>query len=316
MCEEFADDARQKSAALQFDQTALGGNVSSDLNFPSLNSESALERLGALQHLLSVGWYLLAGGVALLMWSGWRQASPRQRKSIAVVLIVVLVVGSFRGAIAELYQWRGDVALARGNHAAALRFYRSAARWNENLDDTEHIRLSRGQSSMSNEDTSADAHLFRAETFADRRDFARAMEEFAQAQQRAPQSVVIKRLWAWARVRWGLNLYREGNVHLAIQQFERAIETDPRQLQARFYLAKACYDARDEQAAIEYNLAFLQKCRDKFLRAEALSNLGDCHFRQRNFVAARQMYQRSLRQYDDVVYRMTNFRARRGLMGM
>ena len=321
LCEKLADDARQKSSVLQFDASALGGNVADDLDFPPIGSENVLARLDSLQRLIGWGWYVAALGVVLLAVSGWRDA--RRRLSIVLTVVLVVALGSFRGLVAEFYQWRGDVALAKGNYENALSHYRRVVRWNKSLDDTEHLRLSRGQLSMSNdqfpvsnEDISADAHLFRAETFADRRDFVRAMEEYAQTQQRAPQSVVVKRLWAWARVRWGLNLYREGSVYLAIQQWNKAVETDAHQLQAHFYLAKAYYDARDEQAAVEHNLAFLKRCRDKFLRGEALSNLGDCYFRQRNFVSARQMYQKSLKQYDDISYRLINFRARRGLMGM
>jgi tetratricopeptide (TPR) repeat protein len=319
LCEKLSDDARQKSFVLQFDASALGGNVADDLDFPPISSENVLSRLDSLQHLIGWGWHVAALGVVLLAVSGWRDA----RRPLTVVLVVVLVVtlGSFRGLVAEFYQWRGDVALAKGNYENALRHYRNAARWNKSLDDTEHLRLSRGQcESVGNGrravPESADAHLYRAQVLADRRDFARAMEAYAQAHQRAPQSLVVKRLWAWARVRWGLNLYREGSVYLAIQQWNKAIETDAHQLQAHFYLAKAYYDARDEQSAVKYNLAFLKRCRDKFLRGEALSNLGDCYFRQRHFVTARQMYQKSLKQYDDISYRLINFRARRGLMGM
>ncbi len=319
LCEKLSDDARQKSSVLQFDASALGGNVAHDLDFPPIGSENVLARLESLQRLMGWGWYVAAVGVVLLAVSGWRDA----HRPLSIVLVVVLVValGSVRGLVAEFYQWRGDVALARGNYENALRHYRHATRWNESLDDTEHLRLRRGQcesvgSGRRAVSASADAHLYRAQVLADRRDFARAMAEYAQAQQRVPRSVVIKRLWAWARVRWGLNLYREGSVYLAIQQWNKAIETDAHQLQAHFYLAKAYYDARDEQAAIEHNLAFLKRCRDKFLRSEALSNLGDCYFRQRDFVTARQMYQKSLKQYDDISYRLINFRARRGLTGM
>ncbi|MCS6860880.1 MAG: tetratricopeptide repeat protein, partial [Abditibacteriales bacterium] len=290
------------------------GNVTNDLNFPPFGCENLLERLESLQHLMGWGWYVAVLGVVLLAVSGWREA--RRPLSVVLVLVFVVALGSFRGLVAEFYQWRGDVARAQGNDGSALTYYRRAVRWNKSLDDTAHLRLSRGQLSMSHQDINADVHLYRAQVLADRRDFARAMAEYAQAHQRAPQSVVVKRLWAWARVRWGLNLYRAGNVSLAMQQWNRALETDARQLQAHFYLAKAYYDARNEPAAIEHNLAFLRRCRDKFLRSEALSNLGDCYFRQRNFVMARQMYQRSLKQYDDITYRRINFRARRGLMGM
>lgn len=315
LCERLADDARQKSSVLQFDASALGGNVTADLNFPPIGCENALARLESLQHLVGWGWYVAALGVVLLAVSGWRDA--RHRLSIVLVVLLVVALGSCRGLVAEFHQWRGDVALAKGNYENALRHYRRAARWNKSLDDTEHLRLSRGQAEWGTAVyNSADAHLYRAQVLTDRRDFARAMEEYAQAHQRAPQSVVVKRLWAWARVRWGLNLYREGSVYLATQQWNKAIELDARQLQAHFYLAKAYYDARDEKAAIEHNFAFLQRCRDKFLRGEAWSNLGDCYVRQGNFALARQMYQKSLKQYDDLADRLTNFRARRGLTGM
>jgi tetratricopeptide (TPR) repeat protein len=320
-CDALADEIKQRSAVLEFDASKLGGHVVSGLDIPRLDTANALERWGSLFSLLGWGWYVAAAGVTFLAVSGWHQTSRPQRRTIVLVLVVVLILGSVRGMVAELCQWRGDVALAKGDAARAIQHFRHAVRWNKSLDDTEHLRLSRGQIESVGNGTasipvSADAHLFRAQALAERGDFVRAMEKFAQAHQRAPQSVVVQRLWARARVRWGLDLFHNRNIHLSIRQWEDALALDVHQQQAHFYLAKAFYDARDYEAAIRHNFAFLEQCRDRFLRSEIFSNLGDCRARQRNFVAARQMYQRSLRQYNDISYRITNFRARRGLMGM
>jgi tetratricopeptide (TPR) repeat protein len=115
----------------------------------------------------------------------------------------------------------------------------------------------------------------------------------------------------------GLNNYSAKKIYTALWYWQQALQLDPNQIQALFFLVKASLDinARDQLKTIMVAEEILEKTKDRLIKADTYVLLGDSYYKQREYAKAREMYGLSRRQYD-LVKRVINFLAMKGLQGV
>ena len=114
----------------------------------------------------------------------------------------------------------------------------------------------------------------------------------------------------------GLQDYREGRFASAEDKWRRALEMMPSRLDCPFLLAlmpASTIQTQPEYAEM-YLKPLLPRLRDRALKAEIWSTLGDTYFESGRFEVARSCYRQSLQQFH--LPKIINHRALRGLVGM
>ena len=135
--------------------------------------------------------------------------------------------------------------------------------------------------------------------------FNQAMEKGSEA-----QAYVAKNRLGWLYIYNGLTNYKTGNRGEAIAVWKKAIEVNPAQHQAHYYLAKAYFDMGLYEEAVQENQKFLKRSYNTIFNAGVYANLGDCYSKLQDHQKAREFYYRSLALDDE-----QNYRAWMGLVG-
>jgi len=304
----------------------LNGN-SRGIGVDKVTTDTLLDRIALgfslvdLPHL-SIGWHLTILSGLLLQLSLFQKEAWRpwflHTVWIATGLLVLMAGLASRSLLAEHYRLQGDSFLAQGAFPKAIEQYELARGWDPHLDANPHFHYTLGAAyyHLKRLDQ-AEVHLYLGEYHSIRGNLPEAIHEYQQALSLKPDLDLARRSLGAVHVALGLSHFSKDLVYPAISQWQDALRHDPHQIQVHFFLAKAYFDIsrRDQSPAIRENALALSLIRDQLVRSDVYNNLGDCYYRQTDFVRAREMYGRSLKEYH-LVKKVINFNAYRGLQGL
>ncbi len=271
---------------------------------------------------LSIGWHLtiLSGlllQVSMFQKEAWRPWFLHAVWAASGLLLLTVGLAS-RSLLAEHYRLRGDTFLAEAAFSKATEQYELAQGWDPYLAANSQFYYNLGAASYHlKRFDQAEFHVYLGENHSIRGNLPEAIHEYEQALSLKPDLDLARRSLGAVHVALGLSHFSKGLVYPAISQWEAALRHDPHQIQVHFFLAKAYFDIsrRDQSAAIRENAMTLSLIQDQLVRSDVYNNLGDCYYRQKDFVKAREMYRRSLKEYH-LVKKVINFNAYRGLQGI
>ncbi len=324
--ETAAAQMKGASTIKNFSSEYLNGN-GRGMAVERMETDTLLHRVALVFSLvdlprLSIGWHLTILSGLLLQLSLFQKEAWRPWFLHAVWVttgLLLLMAGlASRTLLGEHHWLRGDVFLAQGAFEKALEQYELARGWDPHLGANPHYYHTLGTVFyyMKRLDQAA-SHVYLGDNHVTRGDLPEAIDEYQQALSLKPDLDLAKRSLGAAHAALGLRHFSKDLVYPAISQWEDALRHDPHQIQVHFFLAKAYFDIsrRDQSPAIRENALALSLIRDQLVRSDVYNNLGDCYYRQTDFVVAREMYDRSLREYH-LVKRVINFNAYKGLQGI
>lgn len=286
---------------------------------PGFKTDYLLDRLEATFYFASWGWYLtMAGGVFLI--SAGLYGIKREKALFSfpfclggILLILLLyTLGIFRSSLmAEYHQIKGDNYRAQGYYEQALTEYLSAQYLNNQLVYSQLFSKNLGEIyyKLGRADK-PEYHLYRAELLFLEGKTREVLSIYNQALKLYPDNAVIKRQLVSLHIQQGLSFNSSGNSYSAIDSWKAALELDPNQLHAHFYLAKTYFDVSNYKQAIVENQIFIDRSINSMLKANAYSNIGDCYMKLGEPGEARAAYLKS-RSLD----RVGNTRMTDGLAG-
>ena len=312
----LADEHNQYQRIQGFSDDYLPSNrgekptLSLDLEF-----ESPLDRLSSSWYFLGLGWYLfLSGSLILAALSMGRIQNRAEGRTIAftsaflVTLLLFLILA--RPLIAEHQLELALEAQANGQTDEALHHYNNVLRWDSWYQWGPEIPRKIGSLHTGLHFTdSAEYHLYRGYVLEMQGMDPSALFEYQQFSE-ISESTVGQRESTRLLISLGLERYAEGKKVSAIDAWERALQKDPKQIQAAFYLARAYYDLAQYQKAILMNQGVMKQVTDTHILTHVYANLGDCYQKVGAFFEARTHYNLSM-EIDDV----QNFRAVMSLAG-
>jgi tetratricopeptide (TPR) repeat protein len=302
----------------QFDARHVLGNAAR-MYVPELQSASFMDRVSTGLRVYGFGWELtLAAGIWLQVHSARR---GRQGLGLRLagfgVLFGLLVIGvNGRAAAAEYSMIRGDAFDARGAFDDARQAYERARRWNPGLDHNpvfqDHLGEVYSQLGLADR---TETLVYRGNRFLEHGLFAQALDSYERALAMRSDNPVARRRRVEAHAGAGRAHFTALEPHKAIGEWEKAAALDPHEPRIFFFLAKAYFDVRRNEMGIWANQAALARTWDPLVRSDLFIMLGDCHYRRREFVLAREAYQASIAQYTSVTY-LLNYLARQKLQGI
>ena len=137
-----------------------------------------------------------------------------------------------------------------------------------------------------------------------------ALFEYRRAAGQDETAVVARNEISRLLIDMGIDRYAEGNTLSATTVWRKAIDQDPGQIQALYYLARAYYDLTQYEKALAINEQVLGRTSNWIVVANTYANLGDCYQKLGAFGQARISYTLSIRTDS-----RQNFRALMSLVG-
>jgi tetratricopeptide (TPR) repeat protein len=322
MIEALVDQNIQVTNIKSFSDGYLRGNAKSLRPEEDISTDTLLDKLDAGIRYLGLGWYAaLISSLLILIVSYRKQASKSMRWDALGLALTALVVtaGLSAGTLkAEYDRLQGDRSLAQGELQKAIALYESAVRWDANLSYNPRYVYSVGAVcyTLSWHDR-PEIHIYLGDNLVSVQNFYQASREYEVASALRADFLLARRNRVNALITMGLNNYSAKKIYTALWYWQQALQLDPNQIQALFFLVKASLDinARDQLKTIMVAEEILEKTKDRLIKADTYVLLGDSYYKQREYAKAREMYGLSRRQYD-LVKRVINFLAMKGLQGV
>ncbi len=325
--DEAVAQGAEKTGITGFSQTYLHGNASTTPNDEPLTTDSLLERLNAaigFTGLAQVGigwfWVLFAG---LLIQIGAYLNEDRQKVfrdgRLCVVITVLLFIGlAWRSSAGEYHRWLGDHRLAEGSFTLAVERYERARRWMPYLDTNPHYLYNRGAAFyFLNRPDRAETHLYLGDNRMARQELLEALHEYKIALALDPTLEPAGKKAAEALSALGLSKFSGGNPHAAMADWQESLRFSPLKIAPNFYRAHASFTINhtDQSEAIRGYNGLLTSVAELLVRSDIYNSLGNCYYRQKDFIGAREMYFRSMKSFQ-LVKKIINFNAYKGLQGV
>jgi tetratricopeptide (TPR) repeat protein len=263
--------------------------------WPSLPTETIWDRFSAGWYFLALGWFVfLYGSVLIFVFSVLRMPSGKGRAclELASVLIALSSYFLFRPAFGQLELRRAYLSQARGENEKAVQHSYKAIAWDRwyTLGPEVFDRIGQLHDRMGHGGTPED-HLYQAHLLEQRDQEQLAVFEYQRAaQEKGPIARVAHQEAARTLIDNGLQLYRQRAVGSAVAQWEQALQEDPLQVQAYFYLTRAYFELAQYRHSVETGQQFIRRVSNVFVVANVYSNLGDSYTQLREFTEAREAY--------------------------
>lgn len=266
---------------------------------PGFKTDYLLDRFEAAFYFASWGWYLtMAGGLLLLstgLYGGREEEEKGRFVKIGSVLLLLVLYSLglvMPDLLAEYRQLKGDSYLAQGKYEAALEEYSAALSLNDQLFYHKLFRENLGEVyyKLGRVDK-PEYYIYRGELLNMEGKSLSTLDAYERALQMSPEDPVIKRLLVSFYIQQGLDYFNTGsNKYSAIQSWKNALELDPNQVQAHFYMGKAYFDTGNYEQGILENQTFIAQSINSILKANAYSNIGDGYVKLERFNEARAAY--------------------------
>lgn len=313
----LASENEQYRKILEFSTAYLPLNRGTEPTFwPKLDLSNAWSRFVSAWYFVSVGWYVLVTGAAIMLGAGLAYL-PRAKMRwnfiaqgfLATAIVTALfVVAPLR---AQRSINRALLLRAEGKLEDAISSFEAAmARdvWWQ-LGPEVPRQIGELHEILGRKDT-GEYQLYAGYQLERQNHVPAALFAYQQAADTPATHKIGQREAARLKIEEGLRFYRNGVFDAAISSWRDAIRGDARQLQAFYYIARAQYDVANYPAAIEANILLLTRVSSKIVQANLHSNLGDCYQKQELFAEARAEYDRS-----KTLDSAQNFRSWMGLVG-
>jgi hypothetical protein len=298
------NDLNQQEASILTFNKYLPPNFGISPTFEdSIAVDTILDRFYATFHFATFGWYLAILGSILQLVAFLKFRTIRNIKKFSFFLFLIFIMFYLSVALppyiaAEYHRNKGDYYLATGMYNKAIEQYELAKRLDYNIAyaNNFHTNVGKAYFFMGRTDK-ADYYLYRADIFIGEGNFPMALFFLKNAQLIEPSisKTVGNSLISWAYVSFGLLEYKKGMFASAIESWKKALETDPSQVQAYYYLSRAYYDISAYEESIMAGLQFLKLSGDEIMEANVSSNIADSYYRTKNYGLARVYYLNSLR---------------------
>lgn len=316
--EAIAEQNQQRESLQRFAAGDAASNVAR-LFLTPLGTDTLAARVAGSLASMGPGWYAALGAGALLAGLAIAHRPSGLRRHLVALGIVGLGVLSLLlgpAAIAERRREQGDALRARGDLDGARKAYESALGWSAGLRENRAWAHAFGQlQERLGLLERPELHLHRGARLLAEGFPVEAAVAYARAAALDPGRAMAVRGQAQARVSKGMDEFKRRWRHKATTDWEAALAVDPGQVQAHLYLARAYLDVYRTDHALAAARTGLSRVADLQVRADLYVILGDGYSRQRRFVEARAMYQRSLAQYVSV-NTLPNIVARERLLGL
>jgi tetratricopeptide (TPR) repeat protein len=306
----------------QFDQAIMEGTAGA-VRVSDLASDTFLDRLDLVVRRTGFGAYLsLCGGILILAFlfrSDKRKWFGKVAAFALTLLFLIIAVTGYRSIIGDYCRGRAINSAAEGDLERSLLYFQRARSVNPELDENLSFLSQYGRVQyMAGVPDAPEVHLYVGSGYLDDGRFLQAKERLLQAVSSGPMRDVLRRMEALVLIREGLDLYGRGYRSAAASLWERASQFSEESVEAHFYLGYAYFeiDTDVQTRALSENLYILDGAliEDRIMKAEVLTNVGDCYFKAGRFKEARKYYRRSLNTFNLV--KVINFRAQRGLIGL
>jgi len=323
--ESAAIQLNEKLGMSRFGEKHLEGNSTATQEDAPLTMNGLLDRVAGGFRLtglteVGLGWrWALISGLLIQLGAYWAKPSRKLLGDIfwMAFLALVMTVGlSWKAIAGEYYRVSGDRQLAEGAFEKAIYNYGRARKWDPSFMENAHYSYNLGSAIYrlrGLED--ADAHVYIGDNHQSRHDYLDAMVAYKTALMLYPGHAVATRKVSETLVTMGLLAYNSDALS-AVSKWEEALSFTPNSIEPHFYLAHTFFgvDRNSQARAIQENNFLLTRIMDKLLRADIYNNLGNCYYKQGDFNMAREMFNRSLRQFQ-LVKKVINFNAFSGLQG-
>lgn len=305
-----------------FSGTYLSGNSTGLQSSAGLTTDTLWRRMGVGYGYMSFGWFGSLGGAILIMIASWRkQSASASRMDIVGFIVVVLVLSgalSARSVKAEYDRIQGNASLAQGEFHQAVSYFESALRWDPNLIYNPIYMDSLGATyyRLGWHDR-PETRMYVGDHYLGGKEFLRAMREFEVAIAQKPDLFLANRKRVEALMALGLDYFGAKSFGAAISSWSEAVRIDPNQVQGHLYLTKAYLenDRLEQGRALGRAQVALEKTADRLVKSDVYNLMGDSYYKQRDFLLARDMYQRSKEAFS-LVKILINFNAMKGLQGL
>jgi tetratricopeptide (TPR) repeat protein len=296
------DENTQSVNIMSFSLHYFPGNFGIEPDFQAdLSAETLMDRFMASLYFIDWGWELCLFGSLLILLDGF--VRDRWKTVRWTVLPLILILGAqaillFNGLVAEYLRMKGDRDITLGQYMRAIKQYERAQLWNLQLARSEraHLRLGEAYYHLGMP-SHPNARFYRGDRYAQQLNFKAALAEYLLVVQEAspPLREVIEKRLAWTYVSMGMALFRKGEVGPAIGDWERALDHDPAQVQAVYFLSRAYFDQSCYEQSLAMSRLLLSKSGDQLLNADVQATIGDNYWKLNDFDNARQAYQASKR---------------------
>jgi tetratricopeptide (TPR) repeat protein len=316
----FADDLyRQNVQAanmLAFD-TQLPPNRGVDPTFnKGLSSYSVTYRLALAWHFTTFGWYLLMGAGVIFLILGLRERKGKELLMFSLIpsfFILLLLMGiSVKPLSAEYHKSKGEAYLAAQEYRKSFDSFRAALSANSHLAANEDFALKYGEAAYNLGLTDSPYYYLywgnKLFTLKRRGEAEHMLSRGAEISGGDPD---LK--WAMGRMlsSCGIEFYAHGVTGAAVSEWNKSIALVPELIQNWYYLSFVYTKLGRYGEAISAGKNFTGMSTNDTLSANAYANMGDACYWQKDYLMARQFYQKS--RGTDV---FTNYRAGRSLGGV
>jgi tetratricopeptide (TPR) repeat protein len=297
-------ETQELSMIRDFTKTYLPPNYGPAENYPGpFDTDNVLDRFVTACSFLGLGWYCFGIGSLLIAIYLVARLPPEERmralalSGIPAGVVIILLTPSLIG---QRYFTSACIAQAHGARERAITSYRRAMwfdRWRAQdisiyaaIGDLERV------SGLSED--SPETHISKAREFKEANEYELAVFELARAADwGGAVAAVARRESARTRVEFGIALYRGGGIGAAVTQWQQALVEEPMQQQAlAFLIARGNYDLGRYQASLDVVKRVLRGSADELILANAYSLAGDCYTNLGQDLAARDSYNRSLKE--------------------
>jgi tetratricopeptide (TPR) repeat protein len=307
----LADDNAQHTAIVHFARADLVWNLGTD---PQVIGEiptlGVTERLFAAVYFTARGWWFCLVG-SLLIVMGCFRAAPLPSLRLGALLATLVVGGAVLSLATPLSGERlaaqGDRLMAYGQFRDAIDAYEAAQKRSPQLLASDVLWARMGEACYRlNLVADERARFYVAEQHASFLDFDAAIGEYLPLAEKAsePLRSLARARLAWAYARRGVLLYSKlQSAASAVTSWEKALEFDPKQVQAEFFLSRGYFDVGLYDQSVAMGQRVLGVVNDSSVKADALCNIGDSLTKLHLFQPARAAYDQSFLLDYDMNYR-------------
>lgn len=289
----------QYAAMVKFSTKYIHGNVGVEPTFTGIVTYNTLtERLLTSLNFLGWGWMTFMIGGFLLIISSFKELNiwsflVKYFIFVALIFLLCLFLLMYNVFLSMYHKEKGDNYNKKGAYNEALIEYEIAQKYYPQIHFIDSFLMNYGRTLYKlNRKDDVETHFYLGNIYSIEKNFESAIIEYQIILDKGSAlfQKEVKQKLSQLYILVGLSKYKKKLISGAVSLWEKSLQINPLQVQARYYLSKAYFDLGQYNNSVLESQDIITMTKNHVIQANVHASLGDCYIKLGQYNNARNHY--------------------------